>query len=60
MGLYHFEVSGDREKEAAAELNNRYCFLVHSHLSGLAFQVEESDLVKRIAEKYNVQVKVSI
>lgn len=56
FSLYHYEVTGENEAAAAAELEEKYDFLSRSHLSGDAFEIELADARNAIAEKYGVSI----
>ena len=60
-GLWYYEITGEREKEAARDLEAR-----HEQLDGIAartpydldYTVEESGWIAEIETKYNVRIKV--
>lgn len=60
FGLYHYEVTGNREAEAAAELDEAYDFLSRSHLSGQAYEIELADARERIERDYGVEIVARI
>ena len=58
--VYHYEVVGAEEEEAAYELDRALDFLYHSNMSGEDFLVELETLRCRTAEKYGVEIKAVV
>lgn len=62
-GLYYYIVEGEREDEAAEELDRTVDFLnspACRHLSGEEILTELADARKSICEKFGVTIKASI
>ena len=59
-GLYHYEIIGEREKEAADEMENKLDLLSRSHYGGESYLVELSELRHSISEKYGVEISAEI
>lgn len=59
-GLYHYEIVGKKEKEAAAEMERCLDFLSRSHYSGESYLDELSDLRHRLSAKYDVEISAEI
>lgn len=57
MGLYHYEITGEREAEAVAALKERIDYL--DHLPGVRYYADELEWIeKKIAEEYGVEIRV--
>ena len=63
-GLYHYEISGDREEDAAAELENRMEALNRSYLSyprPIEYFLDDlADIRRDIARKYGVDIRAEV
>lgn len=60
-GLFHYEVAGDLEKEAAAELEEKLDFLSRSyHLSGANYLTELSSILEAVEKKFSVIIHTAI
>lgn len=63
-GLYHYEISGDREADAAAELENRLEALNRSYLSyprpRECFLDDLADIRQDVARKYGVDIRAEV
>ena len=63
-GLYHYEIRGDREEDAAAELENRMEALNQSYLSYPRpreyFLDDLADIRRDIARKYGVDIRAEV
>ena len=55
-GLYHYEIIGHNEKEAADEMERCLDFLRRSHYGGEIYLDELSDIRHRISAKYDVEI----
>ena len=55
MGLYSYELTGEREAEAAAALEERIDYL--DHLPGVRYYADELAAIReKIAEQYGVEI----
>lgn len=57
FGLYHYEVVGERENEAAEELDNRYTAIIMDSYNPYA-EDDIVDLRRDIEQKFGVVVNV--
>lgn len=57
-GLYHYNVSGKREEEAAAELENKLDFISRDYHNRFVLD-DIADARNGIAEKYGVKIEAS-
>ncbi len=56
MGLYNYEITGEREAEAAQEMEKRIDRL--NHLPGVLYYNDELEAIrKKIAEDYGVDIR---
>ena len=56
MGLYSYEITGEREAEAAQEMEKRIDRL--NHLPGVLYYADELEAIrKKIAEDYGVDIR---
>lgn len=56
-GLYHYEVIGEREAEAAAELENSLDFLSRAYPNGgEAYLIEQNGVREFVRSKYGVEI----
>lgn len=56
MGLYSYEITGEREAEAAKALEDRIDYL--DHLPGVIYYADELEAItKRIAEEFGVEIR---
>ena len=55
-GLYHYEITGEREQEAAQELESKLDFISRDYRN--AYTAEDiADTRRDIAKKYNVIIR---
>ena len=57
--LYHYEVTGEREQEAAQELEKKLDFIYRDYYSPYTAQ-DISEARQDVAKKYGVEVKAVI
>lgn len=60
-GLYHYEVRGEREIEAAAELERKLDILSRDYSRPLAYVgMDMADTVADVRKAYGVEIKAAI
>lgn len=57
--LYHYEVTGEREQEAAQELEKKLDFIYHDYYSRYTAQ-DISEARQDVAKEYGVEIKAVI
>lgn len=59
-GLYHYEITGDREEEAAAEFEKKYDDLFRSGLPSEYLLDDLAAYRHDISEKYGVEIRAVV